>query len=293
MHSTALTWSQSITMQSRPVRSAILLLVAAMLATPLGACSLWDDQEPYRTEAQDPADMIYNQGLVFMQGQDYEKAAKRFDQLDKQYPMSEWSKKAVLLNAYANYEGRNYDDAISSAKRYVTLYPNDKDAAYAAYIYANANYAQIPDITRDQDRTLKALDAFQQIVTRWPQSEYAEDARYKLQVTKDQLAGKEMDVGRYYLNQQNYSAAVNRFKGVIAQFQQTRHTEEALSRLTECYMSMGLTSEAQTAAAILGHNYPNSPWYKDAYQLVKSNGLEPREDTRSWLSQQFHNILPM
>jgi len=148
-------------------------------------------------------------------------------------------------------------------------------------------------VTRDQERTLKALGAFDEIVKRWPTSEYADDAKFKMQVARDQLAGKEMEVGRFYMKQGNYSGAVNRFKVVVAQFQQTRMVEEALARLAECYMALGVPTEAQTAAAILGHNYPNSQWYKDTYILVTSKGLEPRMDEGSWLSKTFRNVITM
>jgi outer membrane protein assembly factor BamD len=275
-------------------RLAIRAVAIAMMAAPLGACSLWGDEDPvYKTQATDPADLLYNQGLAALNDKDYGKAAKRFDALDKQYPQSEWQKKAILMMAYSNYAAGNYDDSISASRRYVTLYPNDKDTAYAAYLFASSQYKQIPDVTRDQDRTNQALAGYELVVTKWPKSEYADDARFKIQVTKDQLAGKEMDIGRFYQNQQNYSAAVNRYKGVVQNYSQTRQIEEALSRLTECYMALGLTNEAQTAAAILGHNYPDSQWYKDAYQLVKSKGLEPREDADSWLSRTFHSAISM
>jgi outer membrane protein assembly factor BamD len=274
-------------------RLAIRAVAIALIASPLAACGLWDDDPGYQTQATDPPDLLYNQGLVAMKAGDYAKATKRFDALDKQYPQTEWQKKAILMNAYANYSSANYDDSISAARRYVTLWPKDKDAAYATYIWANAQYKQIPDVTRDQDRASQALAGFQMIVTDYPKSEYADDAKFKIQVVRDQLAGKEMDIGRFYQKQQNYTAAVNRYKAVVQNYAQTRQIEEALSRLTECYMALGLNSEAQTAAAILGHNYPDSQWYKDAYQLVKSNGLEPREDTESWLSRTFHGAISM
>jgi outer membrane protein assembly factor BamD len=264
-----------------------------MLVLPLVSCAGWEDDKTYKSVAQDPADLLYNQGLVALKNGDYSKAAKRFDMLDRSYPGTEWSRKGVLMNAFANYKGSSYDDAISASQRYMTLYPTSPDAAYAAYIYASSNYAQIPDVTRDQERTTKALAAFEEIVKRWPKSEYADDSKFKIQVTKDQLAGKEMEIGRFYLKQNNYAAATNRFKIVVAQYQQTRHIEEALSRLAECYMSLGVSTEAQTAAAILGHNYPDSQWYKDAYTLVKSNGLEPREDEGSWISKAFRGVITM
>lgn len=267
------------------------ILLIGFIAVPLSACT-WGEDDTYKPQARDPADLLYNQALASLQGGDYAKAAKRFDKLEREHPGTEWSRKAILMNAYANYLGRSYDDAIGSAQRYVALYPQSPDAPYAAYILANSNYAQIPDVNRDQERTQKALLMFDELSKRWPKSEYAEDSRFKVQVAKDQLAGKEMDVGRFYMNQGNYTAAVNRFKVVVQQFQQTRHVEEALSRLTECYMALGLINEAQTAAAILGHNYPNSQWYKDAFTLVQSKGLEPREDTGSWLSRAFRQMLP-
>jgi outer membrane protein assembly factor BamD len=269
------------------LRMVLGFVAVLCLAIPLGACNLWDQDDSYKPLSQDPADLLYNEGLAAMKNGDYTKAAKRFDQLDQEYPMSDWSKKAILMNAYANYEGAKYDDAIASAQRFVSLYPQSPDAAYAAYLYASSNYALIPDITRDQDRTEKSLAAFQDIVKRWPTSEYAEDAKFKIQVTKDQLAGKEMEIGRFYLKQNNPTAAANRFKIVVSRYQQTRHVEEALSRLAECYMALGVASEAQTATAILGHNYPDSQWYKDAYTLVTSNGLQPREDKGSWISKAF------
>ena len=272
---------------------AVRILAAGLLALPLASCAAWEDDKTYKPQVQDPADLLYNQGLVALKNGDYTKAAKRFDAVDRTYPGTDWSRKAVLMNAFANYKGGSYDDAISASQRYVTLYPQSPDTPYAAYIYASSNYAQIPDITRDQERTMKALGAFEEIVKRWPTSEYAADSKFKVQVAKDQLAGKEMDIGRFYLNQGNYAAATNRFKVVVAQYQQTRHIEEALSRLTECYMSLGITNEAQTAAAILGHNYPDSQWYKDAYTLVKSNGLEPREDEGSWISRAFRGVITM
>jgi outer membrane protein assembly factor BamD len=288
-------------MQSRHLNSsrsrlsgiAVRVIALGMLAMPLAACSLWDDEDSYKPVATDPADLLYNQGLAAMKAGDYTKAAKRFDSLDRQYPMSDWSKKAVLMSAFSNYKGGQYDEAITAAQRYFTLWPQDKDAAYAAYIYASANYAMIPDVTRDQDRTIKALGAFEEISKRWPDSEYAEDAKFKVQVTRDQLAGKEMEIGRFYMKQSNYAGAVNRFKVVVSQFQQTRHVEEALSRLAECYMALGVFTEAQTATAILGHNYPDSQWYKDAFALVQSKGLEPREDEGSWLSKTFRNVITM
>jgi outer membrane protein assembly factor BamD len=196
----------------------------------------------------------------------------------------------LLMTAYAHFEGQNYEDAINASKRYLQLHPASTDAPYAQYIMAMSNYNQIPDVTRDQERALKALLALQELVDRYPKSEYVSDARKKIHVAKDQLAGKEMEVGRFYLQKRNYTAAINRFRDVVAKFQTTRHVEEALMRLTEAYMALGITGEAQTAAAVLGHNFPDSTWYRDAHVLLKSGGLEPREDAGSWISRSFRGL---
>jgi tetratricopeptide (TPR) repeat protein len=171
----------------------------------------------------------------------------------------------------------DYDDAISTGRRFVQLYPADADAAYAQYLVGMSYYNQIPDVTRDQERTEKALIALDEVVRKWPKSEYANDAKQRVMVARDQLAGKEMDVGRYYLKQRNYTGAVNRFREVLVRYQTTRHVEEALMRIAEAYMALGIVPEAQTASAVLGHNFPDSPWYKNAYDLLQSGGTAPRE----------------
>jgi outer membrane protein assembly factor BamD len=216
---------------------------------------------------------------------DYSSAAKKFAQIDKQYPYTDVARKGLLMTAFTQYQGKQYDEAVTSAKRYIEQNPKSEDAAYAQYLMAMSYYNQISDVARDQDRTEKAAQALQQLITTYPNSEYAPDARYKLQVATDNLAGAQMYVGRYYLEKHQYPAAINRFRQVIAHYQTTRHVEEALERLTEAYFALGVTSEAQTAAAVLGHNFPDSPWYKDAYKLLQTNGLEPREDKGSWLSR--------
>ena len=195
------------------------------------------------------------------------------------------------MSAYAHYEGTEYENSITAAKRYVTLHPGSPDAAYAQYLIGSSYFDQIPDISRDQQRT---ADARWKRSTRssrkYPNTEYAIAAKKKLEVARDQLAGKEMDTARFYQKRRDYIAAINRFKVVITQYQTTRHVEEALMRLTETYMSLGIVNEAQTAAAVLGHNFPDSPWYKDAYRLVKSGGLEPSEDRGSWISKAFKRV---
>jgi outer membrane protein assembly factor BamD len=225
-----------------------------------------------------------------MQQKEYTDAAKKFEEVDRQHPYSEWGRKSLLMSAFAYYENGKYEETAQAATRYVTLHPGSSDAAYAQYLVASSFYDQIPDITRDQARTEKAMRALEEVVRKYPETEYAETARQKLAVARDQLAGKEMMIGRYYLERRNFTGAINRFKAVVTQYQTTRHVEEALMRLTEAYMALGIVQEAQTAAAVLGHNFPDSPWYKDAHKLVQSGGLEPRESKDSWIVRAFKTV---
>ncbi len=176
------------------------------------------------------------------------------------------------------------------ARRYLQLHPATPDAPYAQYLLAISHFNQIPDVNRDQEKSERALLALQELVDRYPRSEYASDAKQKIQVARDQLAGKEMEIGRFYLQKRNYTGAVNRFRNVVAKYQTTRHVEEALQRLAEAYMAMGIVPEAQTAAAVLGHNFPDSPWYKDAYALLAKGGVAPYESTESWISKAFRGV---
>lgn len=275
------------------------LLVIAACGLTLTACDTlsslnpFDKGEKYKMEVVPdvPNEQLYNEGLSRLQKGDHDTAAKKFQQLDKQAPYSEWSQKAMIMETYTRYQQREWADTISSARRYLQMHPNSKDAAYAQYLMAMANFNQIPDITRDQESAEKALASMQELVARYPKSEYVADAKKKIQFAQDQLAGHEMEIGRFYLKQRNYTGAINRFRDVVSKFQQTRHVEEALQRLTEAYMALGIVNEAQTAAAVLGHNFPESQWYKDAFNLLKSNGLEPREDKGSWISRSFRGVL--
>jgi outer membrane protein assembly factor BamD len=270
---------------------AARILAAVALVAPLGACSSFDSLfgEKYETKILPdvPADESYNQGLARLQKKDFEGAAKKFDDIEKQHPYSEYSKKGLIMSTYSEYEAGKYTDAVQSGQRFVARYPNSPDAAYAQYLVGMSYYHQIPDVTRDQDTADKALTAFNAVVTKYPKSEYAEDAKYKIQVTRDQLAGKEMSVGRFYLRRNNYTAAINRFREVLGKYQTTRQTEEALMRLTEAYIGLGIIHEAQTAAAVLGHNFPDSTWYKDAYSKLQGVGAEPKESQDSWISKMF------
>lgn len=271
---------------------------AVLVATTLSGCSTLDSLNPFGGEKYEqkilpdvPAETMYNQGLARLQRNDAESAGKRFAAIERQQPNGgDLVKRALIMQTYSEYEAGKYDDAIATANRYVNRYPNDSDAAYAMYLAAMSYYQQVPDITRDQERSEKALALFEIVVQKYPKSEYVSDSKYKIQVMRDQLAGKEMSVGRFYLARRNYTAAINRFRNVIAKYQTTRHAEEALARLTEAYMGLGVTNEAQTAAAVLGHNYPDGQWYKDSFALLQTRGLEPREDEGSWISKTMKRI---
>ena len=256
-----------------------------LLATALGACSLFDKD----TVAPDePADKLYNEGLYLLNAKkDPKTAAKKFEEVDRQHPYSEWARKSLIMSAFAYYEAGAYDDCINAARRYVTLHPGSPDAAYAQFLIGSSYFDQIPEISRDQDRTEKAVQSLEEVARKYPDSEYAVSAKRKIEIARDQLAGKEMDIGRQLLNTRNYTGAINRFKVVVTRYQRTRHVEEALLRLTEAYMALGIVEEAQTSAAVLGHNFPDSRWYKDAYALMQSKGLQPNENKGSWISQAF------
>jgi len=274
-------------MRSRPRNRVRAAALALLLALP--ACSMFGDKEVQ--VADDPADRLYNEGLYVLNNKkDYKAATKKFEEVDRQHPYSEWARKSLIMTAYAHYEGHDYDEAIAAAKRYVTLHPGSPDAAYAQYLIGASYFEQIPDISRDQGRTEKAMQALDEVARKFPNTEYAASAKRKIEIARDQLAGKEMTVGRYYLDKRDYTGAINRFKVVVTQYQTTRHVEEALMRLTEIYMALGVVAEAQTAAAVLGHNFPDSSWYKDAYNLVRSGGVEPSENKASWISRAFKKL---
>jgi outer membrane protein assembly factor BamD len=287
-----LRWRKYQARLARPLRLAAGLLV---LAVPMGGCSagsLWDKfTQKDDTFVEEPPDKLYNEGLYLMnQRKDAKAASKKFEEVDRQHPYSDWARKSLLMSAYSFYQAGDYDSCIGAATRYVTLHPGSPDASYAQYLIAASHYDQIPDTSRDQGRTEKAINALEEVVRKYPTSEYANAAKAKLEGARDQLAGREMNVGRYYMEKRDFTAAINRFKTVVTQYQTTRHVEEALARLTEAYMAIGIVGEAQTAAAVLGHNFPDSRWYKDAYNLVKSGGLEPSENKGSYISRAFKKM---
>ena len=265
------------------------LLALALVAVPLGGCSLFGDKDAPIPDQ--PADRLYNEGVYLLnQKQEYKDAAKKFQEVERLHPYSDWARKSLIMTAYAHYVAREYDDAVNAARRYVTLHPGNSDAAYAQFLIGSSYFDQITDISRDQARTEKALSALDEVVRKFPNTEYAVNAKKKIDIARDQLAGKEMLIARYYMDKKDFTGAINRFKVVVTQYQTTRHVEEALMRLTEAYMTLGVVNEAQTAAAVLGHNFPDSPWYQNAYALVKSGGLEPAENKGSWISRAFKKV---
>ena len=268
-------------------------VVVAALAGLLGACASKDkgvDLQSY-VDTIEPADVLYNQALANMNSGKLNEASRKFEAVDRQHPYSEYARKANVMAAFTSYKMGKSSAAINAARRFVNLYPTDEDAAYAQYIIGLSYYAQIPEVTRDQRNAVLAMQNFNELIERYPDSVYIEDAKTKLRAARDQLAGKEMQVGRYYLERREYPAAINRFRTVVEDYANTRHVEEALARLVETYLAMGLVSEAQTAAAVLGHNFPDSQWYADSYALLQSGGLQPRENQGSWISRATKGII--
>lgn len=272
---------------SSPKLSLVLSAAVLVASTALTACSRDNENLDLNSyvNSVEPADVLYNQGLANIDRGNLKEAAAKFKAVDRQHPYSDYARKSNVMAAFASYKMGQFDDAISSARRFVSLYPTHEDAAYAQYIIGLSYFSQMPEITRDQRDTRLALQNFNELIERYPDSIYVDDAQQKIRASRDQLAGKEMQVGRYYLERREYAGAITRFRGVVEQYSNTRHVEEALARLTETYFAMGLVAEAQNAAGILGHNFPDSQWYADSYKLLQTGGVEPRENTGSPLSR--------
>jgi outer membrane protein assembly factor BamD len=272
------------------VRFTARVLAVAVLAPAFGACDVFQSIVGTKSETfvEEPADKLYNEGLYYLNSKrDTKSAAKRFEEVDRQHPYSEWARKSLIMTAYAYYQAGSYEESVTAARRYIQLHPGSPDAAYAQFLIGSSYFDQIRDVTRDQDRTERAIGALDEVVRKYPGSEYAVSAKRKIDAAKDQLAAREMMIGRYYMERRDYTGAINRFKTVVTRYQTTRHVEEALLRLTETYLSLGIVGEAQTSAAVLGHNFPDSRWYKDAYALMRARGLEPAENKGSWISRAF------
>lgn len=262
---------------------AARLAVVGMFAAMLAGCNLFGQSKIKEEPIVEPA-VLYQTALDEMDRQRYATAVLALEKLSRQHPYSEYNERAKVMETYANYRIGKFDEAILAADRFLALYPSSKEVPYILWIKGTAYFAQIKDITRDQQLSRDAIDTYTLLINNYPQSEHAKDARDKLVVSYDQLAGKEMSVGRYYLGNGQYSAAINRFRVVTEQYQTSTHIEEALFRMTEANLALGLTSEAQTAAAVLGHNYPSSSWYKEAFELLQKQGLSPVVNENSQLA---------
>ncbi|WP_119168575.1 outer membrane protein assembly factor BamD [Algihabitans albus] len=269
---------------TRPFPRAISAAALASLTLLLAGCGTGDEELAYEEQ---PVEELYNRGYTNLLEGENDLASQLFDEVERQHPYSVWAPKAQLMAAYAHYQDNRYDDAINTLDRFIELNPGNEDVGYAYYLKAISYYEQISDVGRDQRMTELALGALEDVTRRFPESEYARDSQLKIDLARDHLAGKHMTIGRYYLRQGEYLASINRFRIVIEDYQTTAHTAEALHRLVEAYMALGVTSEAQATAAVLGYNYPGSDWYIDSYALLTGADLRPEEDRGSWISRIF------
>ncbi len=268
------------TMPKPSAYSFLAVPAAASLgvAVLLSACTIKEPEE-YKER---PVAEIYNEAMDLLQNTDFKAAAHNFDEVERQHPYSVWATKAQLMAAYAYYQSNRYDDAIIALDRFTQLHPAHRDAPYAYYLKALSYYEQISDVARDQKMTELSLRSLDEVVKRFPNSQYAKDAKVKIDLTHDHLAGKEMEIGRYYLRQKQYLAAINRFKTVIKTYETTTHVPEALHRMTEAYLALGVNDEARKTAAVLGHNFPGSEWYVDSYRLFNGKKAESTAKDEPW-----------
>lgn len=270
--------------------SRFFLFAAA--AGALSACAS-DRGEEQLAYIERPVETLYLDAFDTLEDRRFDDAAAKFDEVERQHPYSAWARRAMLMAAYANYASNNYDAAIEDARRYISLHPGSRSAEYAYYLIAQCYFEQILDVGRDQANTQRAQDALQQVVQRYPDSDYARDAQLKIDMTRDQLAGKEMEVGRFYLRAGHNLAAIGRFQNVVRDFDTTSHTPEALHRLVEAYLRMGLVDEATRIGSVLGYNYPGSEWYEDSYELLTDRGADmeaPEEGRGNFFSRTFGRI---
>ena len=254
----------------------------------LSACQGKDRREEL-AYVERPVESLYRRGTAELDQGDFEQAILLFNEVERQHPYSEWARRSSLMSAFASYESRRYDDAIGTSQRYLSLNPAGQGASYAYYLIAVSYFDQIMDVGRDQKTTELAKTALLDVVRRFPETDYARDATVKLDMVQDQLAGKEMDIGRWYLRRNQHLSAMNRFRKVVTDYETTNHTPEALYRLVEVYLSTGLKQEAFVAGSVLGYNYPESVWYRDAYRLLEGEGFDPENvddaQRRTWLQR--------
>ncbi|MBB4006148.1 outer membrane protein assembly factor BamD [Allorhizobium taibaishanense] len=279
-------------MINQSARMLAICLSVVSVAPLLSACNTDKDIDITKLSAEtDPPEQLYDQGLANIKAGNLAEASRKFDAVDKQNPFSDWSQKALVMSTFVKYRQGKYTEAIATGTRYMTLYPSTKDSAYVQYLIGLSNWRQIPNVTQDQKYSARTLEAMDKLVKTYPTSEYVSDAQEKMRFARDQLAGKEMQIGRYYLERKEYLASIQRFRNVVEQYPTTNQIEEALARLVEAYYAMGVVQEAQTAAAVLGHNYPDSKWYKDSFDLLKNGGVSPQESQESWISKAGKKLL--
>ncbi len=294
MHSPASTALASLAQATVPGstwrRIAGHLARGCVLAGALVLAACGGDKSEDLAYVERPVNELYNEAVDELEQGNYRAAAPLFDEVERQHPYSIWARRSILMAAFCHYQVNEYDSAVISAQRFIALHPGNPNVGYAYYLVALSFYEQITDVARDQRTTERALRALEEVVRRFPESEYARDARLKVDLTYDHLGGKEMHIGRWYLQRHQYVAAINRFRTVVIKFQTTTHTAEALHRLTEAYMALGVPHEAQTAAAVLGYNYPGSDWYRYSYALLANDGLQPLEDEASWISRAWNSV---
>lgn len=274
----------------RPVAGRMAAMASALtLALALAACGGGNQEVPLENYT---AEEIYKQGEMALEtGRKPDDALRFFQEVERLYPYTEYAKRALIMQAFALHKSKKYEEARAASQRYLDLYPGEEDAAYAQYLMALSYYDQIDDVGRDQGLTFLALQSLREVIEKYPDSEYAQSAILKFDLAFDHLAAKEMEIGRYYLKRKHYTAAINRFRVVVQDFQTTTHTAEALHRLVEAYLALGFEEEAQTAAAILGYNYQSSPFYQDSFNLLKGRGLAPEARGDTWLTRVYRQMI--
>jgi len=256
-------------------------LIAVLCAVAVAGCAGKGKKKPRLAYEERPVELLYSAGADRLDRRRWGQAVDYFQEVERQHPYSEWARRSILMQAFAHYESNDYDEAIGDANRFIQLYPGNPSAPYAYYLKAVCYFEQITDVGRDQAATGQALNSLQEVVQRFPNTEYAADSRLKIDMVKDQLAGKEMTVGRYYLRQGDTLAAVGRFRTVVDQYQTTSHTPEALYRLVESYLTLGLVEEAKRNGAVLGYNFPGDPWYSVGYKLLTAKGYRPAVEPKA------------
>jgi len=275
----------------RLLKSHVLFLIFALISLLFSSCSDSQNNIGIGVSEDKAAEEIFNSGERELIRRRYNDAAEKFKEVERLYPYSDWAKRALIMQVYSFHKDKEYENVVSAANRFIEFHPKDKDIPYAYYLIGLSYYDQVLAIGRDQKLTQEALKIFKLIIKEYPDSEYASSSRIKFDFLKNQLASKEMEVGRYYLKRSHYVSAINRFRGIIEDFSTTSQVPEALHRLVEAYLSLGLTDEAQTAGAILGYNYKSNEWYERSFELLRSKGLKPKSLGNSWLSQIYRQVV--